>query len=472
MSKLKLGSVLSQLKEVNGLLFVVSVISISVFFYLLNLHFLPYLDDWGYSFAYTGEKANNFFEIVRSEYDQYIQWGGRSVVHIIARTLLWFGDGWNNILNALAYVVLVLLIYYFSNRGKKANIPLFFIINILIWFTLPSFSQNLLWITGSANYLWGCLLIYSLLYFYISYYFKEENKKNSGVLIKILFLLGGIIAGWTNENMGIALIFFLFVFLLYMRYNKRPIPQWMIYGLIGVLVGYAIMMLSPGNAYRSKCEFMAIHKLEEVPLSFYFYRFITVIKFSWTHLLIPVLVYIVMLCVYIGIGKGEEKRKRDILFLSLLFFCTSAVATVVMSGSPSFPDRAWFGIIILLITSIAILYANIDFSVSILKYANIFIFFVVFSVYVISCIESYSELLRFEKVCLEREKAIDRQIEQGVEDVVIRDDLFQEKESKLVVLDLKDWLLLDDSFGGRYGFYKRISSVTIERKDDLKRAIR
>ncbi|GAB6008531.1 DUF3329 domain-containing protein [Dysgonomonas reticulitermitis] len=445
---------------IKNILFVFSVILISTLFYILNKHYLMYIDDWGYSFTHTGKKVGSFFDIIESEYYQYIIWGGRSVVHVIARILLWFGDIWSNILNTAAYAGLVLLIYFIADRQKGVNILLFFLINILIWFSLPSFSQNILWITGSANYLWGCLIIYGFIFFYVSYFFKKTEKDN--VFKSLGFLLFGAIAGWTNENMGIALIFFLLSLLSYLKYNKERIPKWMIWGLLGVITGYIVMMLSPGNAYRSQSEFMVIHKIKEVPLSFYFYRFVTIAKYSYIYLRYPVLIYICSIALFLWKGEKNREKKKRILFLSLLFLCTSVVATVVMSGSPSFPDRAWFGIIILLITSIVTLYANIDWSGLKLRVGNYMVMLTLIVIYFISFSESYSELLRFEKVCQHRDKLADEAIQKGLKNIVIEDTIFVQKKSPLVVLDLNDWLILDSSFGERYGHYKGVESINIQ----------
>ena len=446
--------------NVKNITLIFSVILISILFYLLNRHFLPYMDDWGYTFVSTGKRPQNIFEIFQSEYNQYMIWGGRSVVHVIARILLWIGEIWSDILNTIAYVGLVLLIYFNANVKKSANVWLFFLINILIWFFLPSLSQDVLWITGSANYLWGSLIVIGFMAIYVSHLFQKTEKDS--ILKCFIVLLGGVIAGWTNENMGIALIFFLICLLAYLKYYKERIPKWMIFGLLGAIIGYTVMMLSPGNAYRSQSEFMLIHKINEVPISFYFYRLVTVVKYSCVHLLYPVLIYVCVMALYLWKGEKDKDKNKRFLFLSLLFLCSSVVATVVMSGSPSFPDRAWFGIIVLFITSIVVLYANIDFSDLRLRIGNYVVLSTAILIYLISFSESYSELLRFEKVCQHRDKLADDAIGKGIKNIVIEDTLFIQKESPLVVLDLKDWLILDGGFGQRYGRYKGVESINIK----------
>ena len=445
-------------EKISNIIFVLSITLVGLSFYLLNVHFPLYLDDWVYIFAHEGKKSDSFLDIIQSEYYQYIRWGGRSVVHIIARSLLWFGETWGDILNTIAYILLVLLIYFITGKRKTHNIYLFFLINILIWFGLPDFSQNLLWITGSANYLWGCLLIYGFIFLYINFLLTKQGGDR--LWKRLAMLLFGIIAGWTNENTGVALLFFLAGVLLYLKYKKEPVPQWMLYGLSGAIIGYAFMFLAPGNAIRSQLEFRAIHKLEEVPLSFYFYRFVTITKFSYVHLKYFLLIYAGILVIFLRNNNKSREEKELVVYLSLLFLCASGIATIVMSASPYFPERAWFGIIILLITSIVVLYANIDFSGFKLRLINRLSAAVLAGIYIFSFAESYSELLRFDQAYQYREKLVDEAIERGEKNIVIRDVLYLQKESPAIVLGLKDWMALDN-FRLTYGHYKGVESITI-----------
>lgn len=437
------------------------VFLVGIFFLILNTLYPVYLDDWHYSFNLAEEgKLTGITDILKSQYEHYFSWGGRSVLHSIAQLLLWVGEPWNDLLNTLAYIFFVLLIYNITNKGNKTNTILFLYINIFIWFSLPSLSQNLLWTTGSANYLWGGLLVFCLLYYYTSYYLKDEIKASKGKAIGIFLL--GILAGWTNENVGIALIFFLIGLFILLKLQKRQIPLWMITGLVGATIGCAFMILAPGNAIRSKNDLWVAHQLEEADLSFYFYRFVTVTKLAYKYLFIPCVIYFILLTLYWL--KAKEMKKKEKLQLSLLFFFTAAVATIVMSGSPMFPERAWFGILIFLITGAMILYANIDFSSRVLGIANGIIFFAVLITYVASYKINYDELSKFSKVCDRREQIIKKEKSKGIQDIIVADTEFKERESCLVVLDLQDWMMIDPGWDTRLGKYYGVNSVTFENK--------
>lgn len=439
------------------------IILIGVFFFSLNSLYPIYLDDWHYSFSLVGqEKISSLPDILIGQYAHYFDWGGRSVLHTIAQILLWIGEPWNNFINAIAYIILTLIIYFIANKGNKTNSVLFIYINIFVWFTLPALSQNLLWITGSANYLWGGLLVFSLLYYYTSFYLKNEEKSSNLKTAGVLIL--GILAGWTNENTSIALIFFILGLLILLKIQKKKIPAWMITGLIGTIIGCLIMILAPGNAIRSKNDLWVAHQLRETDISFYFYRFVTVTKLAFKHLLIPSCIYLILVIAYWIKSKKELKKEK--LYLSVLFFSTSVVATIVMSGSPMFPERAWFGILLFLITGAAILYSNIDFSTKKYKIINYSAFSIILIIYLFSCTENYVELSKFSEICNQREKAIKAEKEKGVMDIVVEDYEFKIKESPLIVLDLQDWMMIDPGWSGRLGKFYGVSSVTFNKREE------
>nr|WP_255490555.1 DUF6056 family protein [Dysgonomonas sp. 511] len=427
----------------------------------MNVLYPAYLDDWYYSFNFglSYERISSFYDIINSQYQHYFEWGGRSVVHSIAHLLLWVGEPWNNILNTVAYLALVMLIYTIANQKKEARPLLFLLINILIWFTLPAFSQNLLWITGSANYLWGSLIVFAIISFYVSYYLNSNMRDN--IIRKISFFFLGIFAGWTNENMSVALIFFIIAIILLLKLQKKPIPRWMFFGLIGAIIGTILLLAAPGNHIRAQQEFVAIHNMQGASLSYYFYRLVTVTRMARIHLSYPILLYIILLGIYIY--KNRKQQKKEIIYLSVLFFITSLVATAAMAGSPSFPGRAWFGIIMLMLTAIAILFANIDFSsFGKLKIPYYLAFLVAGVLFILSCQMNYIELKHFSETCKRRERLIDEKIKKGEEDIIINDKIFVAGDSRLIILNLYDWLIDDPEHWSKlYGRYKNVKTIKI-----------
>jgi hypothetical protein len=220
--------------------------------YALNYYFPIILDDWTYSMNARGTKITGLSEILEYQYLHYFNWGGRSVVHAIAQIMLASGVFWGDVVNSIGYITLVLIIYYIANKGNESNLSLFIGINLLTWFLVPALVENILWITGSANYLWGTLLILSFLSFYCAAFLSGKYKDGWMKRIGVFFL--GVLAGWTNENMSVAMIFFLICLILLTKKENKAIPKWMIFGLAGAIIGCAFMLLAPGNYVRNKVE--------------------------------------------------------------------------------------------------------------------------------------------------------------------------------------------------------------------------
>ena len=455
---------MSQIKEFISQQKYIILISIFLFLgiYGLNHYFPITLDDWRYSTLADGSRVSNLWEIFEYQYDHYFTWGGRSIVHAIAQIMLAAGIFWGDVMNSIGYIALVVTIYYIANKGNSSNIPLFIGINLLIWFLIPALIENLFWITGSANYMWGTLLILLFISFYCSAFISGQSK-DGGVKRAGVFLLG-IIAGWTNENMAVAMIFFVICLILLMKKEKQKLPQWMIFGLVGAIIGCAIMLLAPGNYIRNQSEMvnMAAEGAEPVYM-FYFYRFTSILKVASWYALIPTVLYIVFLLLYL---KFRKKGNNKILYLSLLFAVTGGVATLVMVAAPIFPERVWFAILIFLFIGIGLLYANLDFSVIYIKTAFYAVIGFATLVFLYSYWLSLNDFMRIHTIWAERDRIVNMEKQKGVRDVVMygrfkaADSWFVRPKTGDIPLDSMAWMQ------NAYGHYMGINSVKIFDSED------
>ena len=193
-------------------------------------------------------RITSFSEILQVQYQHYFEWGGRTVNHIIVQSLLLIGEPFNHVLNALAFVCYILIMYYMANYKKPVNIALLIGVFMLVWFFRRNFGYCYLWITGSGNYLWGTLIILTFFSFYWRFIFNSNVK--DGYIKCFLFFVAGIIAGWTNENPSIALVFMLIVLQFYYKRTNGTIPNWSLSGLIGAAIGCCTLILAPGNMVR------------------------------------------------------------------------------------------------------------------------------------------------------------------------------------------------------------------------------
>ena len=182
----------------------VKIFLILIFLSMLILNYLtPILaDDYSYSIAYDYTRITNLVDIIKYQSHHYMTWGGRSVAHTIVQIFLIMPKWIFNICNSGVYTAIVYLIYLLAKDNKKKDKPsIMLLIHLLIFFFVPVFGQNCLWLDGSCNYIWTMLIILLLIYQY-----KNKDKTNDTKLRIIMLFILGIFAGWTNENTSFGLI--------------------------------------------------------------------------------------------------------------------------------------------------------------------------------------------------------------------------------------------------------------------------
>ena len=225
------------------------IVIVSVYLVMVILNFLTPLiaDDIEYMY-----KTTSFSTILHDEYMQYMNWTGRSVVHIIARLFLLMPKIVFNFMNPLIYVLLTILIYKISTKDNE-NFYVFkyLMINLLIWLFVPTFGQTILWETGAANYLWGGIIIISFLSMYHRYYTKGRELPFNQPLQLIFMTILGILAGWCNENTSGGAILVVLGYIYFIYKEKRAIKGWLFSGLGGAIFGLLMMVAAPGNAIRA-----------------------------------------------------------------------------------------------------------------------------------------------------------------------------------------------------------------------------
>lgn len=134
-------------------------------------------DDYAYSFVWTEKYGNlmdfdkmpdevpefkrvkSFSDIAESEYNHYLNWGGRPLAVGILQTFLMFDKSFFNVANSVVFIALILLMYSLSQKAqglKDISFGRLLWLILLFWFCLPEFGITTLWECGSCNY---CLLM-------------------------------------------------------------------------------------------------------------------------------------------------------------------------------------------------------------------------------------------------------------------------------------------------------------------------
>lgn len=364
---------------------VLAFAGIYLFLYFLNyLHPMSFGDDYLYSFIWQGKpmsepisedavRVASFYDIFVSQWSHYYTWGGRTVAHILAQFFLWMGKGVFNFFNAFIGVVLVAEIYWCIHKGKvslnfdaRTVCWIFF----ALWAFTPGFSPVFLWLTAACNYLWTNTILLAFLIPYVHKYFSFSEKSGTSAFLMFLF---GIIAGWTNENSVCWVILVLAVFILRNK-NNIGIEKWMLAGLTGLMIGYAILIFAPGNAARLYVEQSGgSNWLNMEAFKQNFHMFLSIIFFQ-------IFLWFFSIRAIISLKQMnicDEGIKKEMLLAKVLCFLAFAM-TAIMFLSPGFPPRSGFsGTVALIITTGVLLRLQDEYGISlILPSAKTFLFYV------------------------------------------------------------------------------------------------
>lgn len=354
------------------------LIGIYLFFYILNyLTPMSFGDDYVYSFIWQGHsefepltetaaRVSSLHDLFVSQLSHYFTWSGRTFSHTIAQFFLWMGKEVFNYFNALISVLLIVEIYWCANKGTVTiNFKPRRLCYILfaLWVFTPGFSPVFFWISGSCNYLWTAVLLLAfLLPFIHKYYFFEIEYANNAWFKYTIFFLG-LGAGWTNENSICWIIMSLLAFIFVNRI-KQGIERWMITGIVGLILGYALLMFAPGNVARLHAEinvatgWFTAALIED--------RILVLTAVFFVHL---ILWYFNLRSLFI-LKKAEilnNALKRDRVLVSVLCLL-SLCMTCMMLLSPNFPARSSFpGTVQLIIASCILLRSEEEYALEIIS---------------------------------------------------------------------------------------------------------
>ncbi len=308
--------------------------------YLLNSLTLYTSDDFIYHFFYRGDLPpsgdlrliKSIPDLVDSQINHWQTWNGRFVAHTLVQIFMQFDKSIFNFLNSLAFVGLGLLIAHFSNkitRSSKLN-PLILISSyLLLWWTLPEFGKTVLWLSGSANYLWTSI-------FYLTWFYAILFWRSNFITCLPLVILG-FLAGATNENSAPAIILSCFLYLIYSLFVNKTInlAKWL--SLLSAAVGFYLILKSPGSQARAgenvmdlfdiSCNLIEVLRLQR----FYF---------------VPIYVAIVAFAISLR-HKMRRCSYEEWVCLSLVLFA-HFVSTYALILSPEIPHRVLFGPSVLL----------------------------------------------------------------------------------------------------------------------------
>lgn len=384
-----------------------------------------YADDYSYSHSFlTRELITSIQQILPSQIAHYHNVNGRFVTHILAQLFLMMGETAFDIVNTIAFLGLLFLMYFHaSGTFRNFSISRFSIIAMLLFLETPNFGQSFLWTTGAANYQYGVLIILCVM---IPYRLQADGKAVfsslfSRIFATVIFFFLGIIAGWTNENTSVATIAMLIAYMILFRVRSIKIRTWNITCCIGAIIGCTLMLIAPGTAKRLDyvggsggiimwCKNFIIHSTW------------LVVYAQWI-----LLILLTLICIYVYQKRhllADLTPKKclkvfdgwGICLIYLLGFLGSVYSMIV---SPSFPDRAWSGPIILILISVCNFSYLPDLSDIPAKIGKAIVIISLLLSFLGTYVHAFLELRYINNAFQERISIIEMSLENGDRDVKI-----------------------------------------------------
>ena len=309
---------------------------VSIFLLYITHRAVPFMMDdlWYSTNLSTGEPISSFKDIVESQIWHYNNWGGRSITHGILQLTLWAGENVADILNVLATLLLAGVICVVA---EYRTMPAFFAAFSMLLGLNANWKMSMFWQTGAANYLYITSFILLFLYCYL----REVDLP--GILFWIIPL--GIVTGWSNENMGPAVLVITVLVMIVRLKKKQKIKAWMIMGSLSSLIGSVLVIVAPGNFVRSAEAAAANDYGWKVNM---FMRVYSEIQAA-LNFLFPTLLLLAMVLL---VGQGVLKLsilKLSISNKNILLLICALLSWGAFILSPHYPDRATFGTMVLII---------------------------------------------------------------------------------------------------------------------------
>lgn len=321
--------------------YLLSVLAVGVSIYRLNKPIPWVVDDLlKIQAARNIHSVNQLWELA---YHFYMGWGGRVWGEIAAQLFLMVPKSIFNKINTIGYIFLIVLLQFNISGRIKPSVSTIAYIHFALLFCLPAFGQDILWISGAANYLWASLIPLLLLGIWRKSLCYDSLSYESRLGIFLVFITG-IFAGWANENVSVALIAMGFCFCCFDKKRYGKIGRYKISGVIGLLIGAALLWFAPGNFVRfaaekhSKSIFHIVHMIVRNIL----------VMFDPTATLILMFGFCVLL-----FSNRIKKKEIAVLYLAGAF-----TASVAFSVIGTLSGRVVFGPAILAIVAVGILYGQ------------------------------------------------------------------------------------------------------------------
>ena len=222
-----------------------SVVLIAYTIYQVWLNGLfPYINDdffYRYIVMYNlDQPITSVKDIIYSQYLHYNNINGRSIIHAIEQFVLWLSPHKQlfNILNAGVWTTLLAMIVIYATERNNRSWVYWILAIIYLRFLSANSSYLAFWASGSFNYYWTSVAALSFLFIY------RRHRTHCATYLYPLYFIMSVLIGWSHETLITGIIVATIVEYILQKQYKCPLPTVI---LAGLLIGYGIMFVAPGN---------------------------------------------------------------------------------------------------------------------------------------------------------------------------------------------------------------------------------
>ena len=325
--------------------FWLSILFIFLCFFLAEYLTPMHSDDFSY-----GQMGLDFSKHFR----HYMSWSGRLVADYSSCLILSIPN--HTIVSGIIAGIATTMCFFISTIPSVALHGVteksswkFLCIAVLYWVSNPNLGQTTFWVVGACNYLVTTFFISLFLYIFALHVRDETINTFQAFLIFVL----SMIAGCTNENMGITLVYMVCACYLILKIQKTKINNYLFaLVLAGLIIGSLVLLLAPGNYVRMSSS------------EFDYWRNTSILKKIFIHLTYrgslliyyikeALIFYLVVLVSNSYFFKKINSKER--VLLSLVCFSGFIFSFLVMVAAPYLNPRACNGIFFFLLLAISFL---------------------------------------------------------------------------------------------------------------------
>lgn len=291
------------MKELKRIEFEKVILIVIFCIMLLANHMSPLaFDDFEFAFSLaTGERITNFIDLISSV--KAFNINGRVIACFVIQLCLIFPKAIFNIVNSLVFVFQLILIRRLCCIEGTKNWRIILGAVGLIWYFIPAFGEDYLWLCAAVLYSWGATLS---LFYTLCFGRYMHGMKSYSIGMQIGICLTAFLLGAYSETTSVVAVAVPVIYGITFKfiYNKQ-IKLWMILSEIFADIGFLMLVCNPAEHMK-----MAEPSLKKylTNLEALIYRYVSAFKI----LLVIFAIFVVVVFIKMKLDKKEYSIEKFI----------------------------------------------------------------------------------------------------------------------------------------------------------------